>query len=226
LAGTQTRAAFVSLVACVLVALLQGIGRSKHLGHTGISRARVLLIFAVIAGLLSWSSIQFLSDRIDSENTTIQVLLTGNLEELPFTSIGIRIHSWAESLKWIAERPVTGWGRHARADVIRLAEGFPADIRSTYGHLHNGFLEILVGFGAVGFIYLCVLWGVVLVRIKRTADRDLYAFALYGSVFFLAFNLFESFLIKSSGVFSVSLFMAAGYSQYLATTLSARPRSE
>jgi hypothetical protein len=36
----------------------------------------------------------------------------------------------------------------------------------------------------------------------------------------------ESFFVRSSGEFSVSLFMAAGYSQYLARTLTDGPRPE
>jgi hypothetical protein len=74
----------------------------------------------------------------------------------------------------------------------------------------------------VGFIYVCILWGVLLKRIKLAASTDLYAFALYSSVFFLVLNLFESFIVKSSGEFAISLFMAAGYSQYLAKNLNGK----
>jgi hypothetical protein len=63
-------------------------------------------------------------------------------------------------------------------------------------------------------------------RIKFAADKDLYAFALYSSVFSLALNLFESFFIKSSGVFAVSLFMAAGYARYLAENQNDSPPAE
>ncbi len=188
--------------------------------------AKGVLIFALVAGLLTWSAKEILYERVAAESSTFKMLLSGNLDELPFRNIGIRIHSWAEALKWIAERPITGWGRKARSDVIQLADQFPADIKVHYGHLHNGYLEILLGFGAVGFVYLCILWVVLLRRIKQAADKDLYAFALYSSVFFLVLNLFESFFVKSSGEFAVTLFMAAGYSQYLAKTLDDAPRSE
>jgi hypothetical protein len=95
--------------------------------------------------------------------------------------------------------------------------------RSSSRPSQNGYLKILIGFGAVGFILLCILWAVLLRRIKFTAAKDLYAFALYGSVFFLVMNLFESFFIKSSDVFSMSLFIAAGYSQNLAKSLGGKP---
>lgn len=223
LVGTQTRAAFVGLFACGFVALVQGVRHRYHVGQNRIYTVRAFLVLAVVAGLLAWSARDILHDRIVREKATIQVLLTGDLEELPFSSIGIRIHSWAEALKWIAERPVTGWGRKARIDVIQLAEHFPDEVKAIYGHLHNGYLEILLGFGAVGLFYLFIFWWVVLKRIKLAASKDLYAFAFYSSVFFLVLNLFESFLVKSSGVFAVALFMAAGYSQYLAKNLYRAP---
>ena len=185
--------------------------------------AKSLVVLVLVAGLLTWSAKEIVYDRVVAENATISVLLAGNLQDLPFSSTGIRVHSWLESLKWIAEKPVTGWGKGARSDVIKLATQFPDNIRASYGHLHNGYLEILLGFGAVGFIFLCLFWGVLLRRIKFAADKDLYAFALYSSVFFLVMNMFESFLVKSSGIFAVSLFMAAGYSQYLARTADSKP---
>jgi O-antigen ligase len=223
LVGTQTRAAYVGLMACGLVALVQLIRQRKPSAQNRISMAKGALIFALISGLLTWSAKDILYDRVVVEKSTISMLLSGNLEEIPFGNIGIRIHSWVEALKWIAERPITGWGRKARSDVIRLSDRFPDNLKAQFGHLHNGYLEILVGFGAVGFFYLCILWIVLLRRIKLAADKDLYAFALYSSVFFLVLNLFESFFVKSSGEFAVTLFMAAGYSQYLAKTLDDRP---
>jgi O-antigen ligase len=220
LVGTQTRASYVGLFACALVALVKGIQHRHHFGHNRISATKSFLILAVVVGLLVWSAKDILYDRFVQENATIQVLLTGDLEDLPFGNIGIRIHSWVEALKWIAERPVTGWGRKARIDVIKLADRFPDYVKAEIGHLHNGYLEILLGFGAVGLIYLCIFWGVLLKRIKLAASKDLYAFAFYSSVFFLVLNLFESFVVKSSGEFAISLFMAAGYSQYLAKSLN------
>ena len=139
---------------------------------------------------------------------------------MPFVSSGIRIHSWVEALHWIAEKPVTGWGQKARSDVIQLSERFPETIKNAgFGHLHNGYLEILLGFGVVGLVFVCILWVVLLRRIKFAASNDLYAFALYSSILFLVMNLFESFFIYSSGEFALAIFMAAGYCQYLARQL-------
>ena len=225
LVGTQTRAAFLGLFVTGFAALVQGVRQGNLFGKNHLSMAKAVLVLVLVTGLLAWSAKEVLHDRLATEITTIHAhaLLMGNLEELPFNGVGIRVHSWAEALKWIAERPVTGWGQKARTDIIRLAERFPDEIRTQFGHLHNGYLEILVGFGAVGFVFICVLWGVLLKRIKLAASNDLYAFALYSSIFFLVLNMFESFLIKSSGEFAISLFMAGGYCQYLARSLDSGP---
>jgi O-antigen ligase len=224
LVGMQTRAAFLGLFVCGFVALVQGVRQGKLFGQKHRFTARGVLVLVLVTGLLAWSVKELLPNRITAGKTSIQVLLTGNLGELPFDGIGVRVHSWAESLKWIAERPVTGWGLKARTDVIRLAERFPDSIQAVgYGHLHNGYLEILLGFGAVGFVFVCVLWVVLLKRIKLAASKDLYAFALYGSIFFLVLNLFESFFIYWSGEFAMALFMAGGYCQYLASSLGSEP---
>jgi len=223
LVGTQGRAALLGLFACGFIALVQGVRQGKLLGQKRMS-AKGVLFLVLVAGLLVWSAKDFLHDRLVAEKTSFHALLTGNLEELPFSSIGIRIHSWAEALKWIAERPVTGWGQKARSDVIPLGERFPDEFKAAgWGHLHNGYLEIVLGFGAVGFVFLCVLWVVLLRRIKLAASKDLYAFALYSSIFFLVLNMFESFFIYWSGEFAISLFMAGGYCQYLARSLDSGP---
>ncbi len=222
--GTQGRAAILALFVCGMVAVVQTILKNRYIFRDTATMLKGFLVLALITGMLTWSAKEILDNRVIIEETTVQMLLSGNLEEIPFDSNGIRIHSWAQSLNWIVERPVTGWGLKARSDVIQLGGRFPDNLKAAgWGHLHNGYLEILLGFGAVGFVFLCVLWVVLLRRIKLAASNDLYAFALYSSIFFLVLNMFESFFIYSSGEFTISLFMAGGYCQYLARSLDSGP---
>ncbi|MCP4331627.1 MAG: O-antigen ligase family protein [Gammaproteobacteria bacterium] len=219
LVGTQTRAAFLGLLVTGFAALVQAVRQGNFFGQNHISKAKVVLVLILVTGLLAWPAKESLQSRIAAESASMHALLTGNLEELPFSSVGVRVHSWLESLKWIADRPVTGWGLKARTDVIRLAEHFPDDVRSEFGHLHNGYFELLLGYGVVGFAFICVLWGILLRRIKLSASNDLYALALYSSIFLLVLNIFESFFFYWSGEFAISLFMAGGYCQYLTKSL-------
>lgn len=224
LIGTQTRAAILGLLACGLIVLVQGIRHGHFFGRNHVSMAKSLPVVALVAVLLAWPAKEILYERLAIEQTAFGALLERDLESVPFTSVGIRIHSWVQALEWIAKRPITGWGLKARSDVIQLGGRFPDDIKNVgFEHLHNGYLEIVLGFGIVGFVFLGMLWIVLLRRIKSAASRDFYTFALYGSVFFLVMNMFESFFIYWSGEFAMSLFMAGGYSQYLARSLGDEP---
>lgn len=218
LIGTQTRAAYLGMFACGLIALIQLIRRIGVFDQRRKPMAKGVIAAILAAVLLVWSVNEVLYYRLTAEESNVRVLIQGDLDDLPFKGIGIRIHSWVESLDWIAEKPVTGWGPKARSDVIQLAAHFPDDMK-IYGHLHNGYLELALGFGVVGLAFVFVLWIVTLRRIRLAASSDLYAFALYGSVFFLVMNLFESFFFYWSGEFALALFMAGGYSQYLARSL-------
>lgn len=216
-AGTQTRAAFIGLFACGLVALVRKVMTMKRLGTSTFTMIRNIVVLLLVAGVLSWASIEILQKRGTADLTIAELLITGNLEEIPIKGSGIRVHSWVEALKWIAARPITGWGPEARRDVIPMAEHFPDDIRTSFGHLHNGYLSILLGFGAVGFIFIVICSIAVYKRIRLAASPDLYAFAFYGGIFFLVLNLFESFTKYWSGHLALALILAGGYSQYLAS---------
>ncbi|MDH3760010.1 MAG: O-antigen ligase family protein [Gammaproteobacteria bacterium] len=226
LLGTQTRAAILGLFVAAFVALLLRIRKGDLFHRYHLSTAKAVLVSVLVIGLLSWPATT-LYKRLAGEKTTIHAVLTGNLDEVPFVSSGIRIHSWIEALHWIAEKPITGWGQKARSDVILLSERFPEEIKNAgFGHLHNGYLEILLGFGVVGLAFVCILLVVLLRRIKLAASDDLYAFAFYSSILFLVMNVFESFFIYSSGEFAMALFMAAGYCQYLAKRLDSGAGAE
>ena len=220
LLGTQTRAAVLGLVVCCLLALGQWLWHVISRSKERIPVARMLLVVAIVIGLMGWSIKESIYPRIVADKTSIAQIFAGDLDSLPYQGIGLRVHSWVASLRWISERPLTGWGRKARVDVIRLADNFPEDVKERFGHLHNGYLEIAVGFGFPGLIFLGVYWAVLLSRTRQSAEPVLYRFVFYSSVFFLVMNVFESFFVKTSGEFAVAVFMAAGYCRYLANSLS------
>ena len=223
LVGTQTRAAILGLIVCALIVLIQGFLKRNDSDHKRILTRKGILVLVVISVFLAWSGKEILYDRFVAENTYFQNALAGDMDELHMSGIAIRLHSWDESLKWIAQKPFTGWGLEAREDVIQLGERFPDEFKALgFRHLHNGYLELVLGFGVTGLVFLGVVWIVLLRRIKATASREFYAFALYGGLFFLVLNLFESFFFKWSGEFALALIMAGGYSQYLASSLTDR----
>lgn len=216
--AVQTRAAFLGLALCAAfaaLAWLRGIWRERRIPGL---QWKGMLAFVLLAGLAAGIAGPAIEFVLTKDRPALRVLLSGNLDEVPFSSVGIRVHSWAESLDWIAARPLTGWGLKARSDVIALSDRFPDELKH-YGHLHNGYLELLLAYGVTGLVFVGLLWWVLLRRIRAAADRPWYRFAFYGSLFFLVVNGFESFFFYWSGIFAFALLMAGGYSRYLATRL-------
>lgn len=218
LLGTQTRAAYLGILACGLIAITR-LFRKGVKSFSGKSTITVILLLALSVGLLVGVFKDVRDGRFSTLSPDVEILLAGKLEQLPFSSVGIRIKSWIEAIEWIVQRPVTGWGAKARADVIQMSNRFPDNYKAIFGHLHNGYLAMLVSYGIVGLAFLFILLIVLLKRIKMAADTRLYAFACYGLVFFLVLNLFESLFFYWSGEFALALILAGGYSQYLASSL-------
>ena len=67
-------------------------------------------------------------------------LLTRIFYNLPYTSIGIRLHSWNETLKWIKQKPMLGWGENAKKEIMSKSN-FPQWVKDRYRHLHNFYLR-------------------------------------------------------------------------------------
>ena len=220
LVGTQTRAAYVGIFVCGFIAAVQAFRQRKCPTEKSRPIIRILAVSFILIALLAGFLKQVQDGRIARAQSDIYLLLENGAEQMPLTSTGIRVHSWLEAWEWIGKRPLTGWGRKARIDVIQMSDRFPDSIKATFGHLHNGYLEILIGTGFLGLIFITALMIALLKRIKSVSENHFYPIAFYGTVFFLVLNLFESFFFYWSGQFALSVIMAAGYSQYLAKQLT------
>lgn len=165
--------------------------------------AAAALAIAVVAGLAFKAP---LMERLGTESDVVAQLLDGNLEEVPYTSIGIRIHTWRAAMDWIMERPLVGWGGEGRGLVIDHTSWLPDFVKTHFGHLHNFFLEIWVAYGALGLAIFAALafWigrGTWLAWREGIMPGDI---ALFGAAFFVywsAVNQFESYNSFWTGVY-------------------------
>ena len=219
--STQTRAAYLALFICALLFLVIRFRAKPRIITRPAIPVGLLAALCIIGFLVIEPAGKIIEERFAQERQSVEMLISGDIEQLPFTSIGVRVHSWMESLHWIAKRPLTGWGLAARSDVIDLAENFPDEVKADFGHLHNGYLELLIGYGLIGFIFSAVLWVTLIRRTSRIEDSGLRAFALYGGVFFLVMNLFESYFMFWTGVYAMAVIFSGAYTLYLRDTLSA-----
>ncbi|MES1992954.1 MAG: O-antigen ligase family protein [Pseudomonadota bacterium] len=146
---TQTRGAWVG-VATGLAATLPAILIARpHLKNRGLAlggiAVGVLLLIAV--GVGQWPHI---AARFGEENAVFQAIESGQWQNAPNTSLGIRLHLWHWGWSTWQESPWLGvgvgsvWPLMAVNDLPRQ----PDDTEFT--HLHNSWLELLVSTGVVG----------------------------------------------------------------------------
>lgn len=218
----QTRAVWLALALVLPLVLLVWFISRRRDGRPLVSRrvllasSAVLLVVVVGAGNLLKEP---LLERLNKESSVIGMLLDGKIDEVPYTSIGIRIHSWQAAFEWIEKRPLFGWGGEARGLVMDHTEWLPDSVKDKYGHLHNYFIEIWVAYGAVGLALIAAL-AVWIGHATWQAWRggvlpgDM---ALFGAAFFvywLVVNQFESYNSFWTGVYAHNIIVGGLITHY------------
>ncbi|WP_277810934.1 O-antigen ligase family protein [Chromohalobacter canadensis] len=205
----QTRAVWLALAASLSVAVLlvllwanaRGLGR--RMVRPLLGGLAVGLVLIMLGGVFFGDT---LSERLETESGVVAELLQGDLESVPYSSIGIRIHTWVAAGEWIAERPLVGWGGEGRGLVIDHTSWLPESVKANFGHLHNFFLEVWVAYGLLGLGVIAALafWigrGTWLAWRTGVMPNDM---ALFGAAFFVYWmivNQFESYNSFWTGVY-------------------------
>ncbi|WP_158074970.1 O-antigen ligase family protein [Salinivibrio sp. PR919] len=196
---TQSRQSWLALIVSLGLMLWVGVYRKYTLNPW--------LILFIVAGLtiliaMLLAHIPIIHERLMTEKDVILAILSFDLDKIPFSSIGIRIHLWAESLKWIAENPLLGISQHGRALVISMSEGMPDDVVNNFTHLHNGYIDVLVNYGVVGLsVFIFSIWSLLRRGMDKTQKTQCACLSVGFIIFFLTINMFESFLTFKSGEF-------------------------
>ncbi|OOF31728.1 hypothetical protein BZJ20_04025 [Salinivibrio proteolyticus] len=196
---TQSRQSWLALIVSLGLMLWVGVYRKYTLNPW--------LILFIVAGLtiliaMLLAHIPIIHERLMTEKDVILAILSFDLDKIPFSSIGIRIHLWAESLKWIAENPFLGISQHGRALVISMSEGMPDYIVNDFTHLHNGYIDVLVNYGVAGLsVFIFSIWSLLRRGMDKTQKTQCACLSVGFIIFFLIINMFESFLTFKSGEF-------------------------
>jgi len=154
-----------------------------------------------------------LNNRIDKESRSLTLALQGKIEEMPLDSTGIRLRSWYFALPFLSERPWLGWGPDGSKLIIQESNALPPDLKLQFGHLHNTYLDIVAQYGLFGLaLYLALLGWLILRIIKafRAGVLPLSAY-LFGIAFFIYWtivNMFESYMLFSSGKYAFTVVYA------------------
>ncbi|MDN6180311.1 MAG: O-antigen ligase family protein [Halomonas subglaciescola] len=204
----QTRAVWLALGLALALALVLYLGY-QWLHRGGLSlRAFGLasLVALLLVGLATASLHGTLAKRLMTESDVIERVATGHFDDIPYTSVGIRVNTWRAAAEWIDERPWVGWGSQGRSLVIEHTPWLPDFVKENFGHLHNFFIEIWVAYGLLGLAVIAALtvWiGQGCWRAWRAGmlPGDI---ALFGAAFFIYWvvvNQFESYNSFWTGVY-------------------------
>lgn len=209
-AASQTRACWLALIATTIITFVYYFfGKNKK--TIKIKYILIAAIIALIAGSVIYKSMgHILEKRIGSESGVIQHIIKGDLENVPYTSIGIRIHMWRASVEKIKERPLTGWGSNGQYIAIHDTNWIPENIKQEFGHIHNIYIALLTDYGVIGLIFYFIWVGWLLIKVLKAVSKgylsnDIGYFALGAMIFWSVISIFESYLFFWTGVFCLQV---------------------
>ncbi|OOF27186.1 hypothetical protein BZJ19_02840 [Salinivibrio proteolyticus] len=216
---SQSRQVWLAMVAVMfmlpLILTLSGIIKSKK--SVFISYAIVLLV------LLAASQSEYIQSRASEEQSVLTKVISGDWDNIPMTSIGIRINSWLDASKSIAEHPILGLGENGIKHVITSSDKLMALKNSTSGslkdlaHLHSNHIELLVAYGIIGFALILALYILPCIKAYKGYQAGMtpqwtLILALCFYLFWFIINGFETFNSRSYGVFSFVVISGVVYS--------------
>ncbi len=218
---TQTRAALLALALCgALAYLIYSIALLRKPAHWA-TKATVLTI-PLLAILITLPFMDSVTKRIQQEQTTLTAIAAGDWNNIPASSLGVRVNTAIVAMEWISERPFIGWGGDVNGYAINNSDRLSNSIKNRFGHFHNTLIEFTLAYGVLGLLVLLTLYLTLakqayLLRISSNpAFQATAQFTLYTLLFFAVINQFESYLFYYSGVFANSVAFAPLYSLILA----------
>ena len=214
--GTQTRAAFLGLLTALIIYLMISMYQFVRIktANRNIKAVITTLAAIIITASLNYSFNDNPTKRVVSEKNTISSITAGDWENIPYTSIGVRVNTWLQAMEWIADKPLIGYGGKVRTDIIQQSTKHPDWVKSQFGHFHNSFIEIMLGSGLLG---LFLFFTPVIYGFKKAANlsQPTHYFALFGLITFLVMNMFESYLFFWMGPFMLTLVITPLFSSVL-----------
>lgn len=171
----------------------------------------ILIYLVVVLSLYALLQVDTISQRVFKESNVLTLLFNGEFDNIPMTSIGIRVNSWVEATKWIIDRPILGSDFNAIPYVIRTSDLFIQAGLTGFGHLHNTYLEVLVSYGIFGIIFYFVFYKEILLNIYDNHNKKEITLAITFLIFWAIINMFESFNHKGLGLYAHTIVLGGLY---------------
>ncbi|MFC2992566.1 O-antigen ligase family protein [Halomonas tibetensis] len=220
-----TRAVWLGLLLAFAVAAFVVIYHRRRFarpvagGLTPLRLGLMGLALACVLALAGWAFQGTLIQRIADEREVLVHMAERGLEDVPYTSIGIRINTWQAGVEWGLERPWVGWGSEARSLVIHETPWLPPFVKEHFGHLHNFLLEVWVAYGLFGVMLILGLagwvgWATFVSWRGGVMPGDMALFALAFFIYWAVVNQFESYNSFWTGVFVHNLIVGGLVTHY------------
>jgi O-antigen ligase len=169
-----------------------------------------LALFVMLSAVLIYPLMEVRIQRFEDDKHSINQLYAGDIENVPYSSMGIRLHTWVEAWKWIKQRPITGWDYSIRKHVFAESKALPPQIIKRVGHFHNSYIEVLLSYGIIGILYIFSLFYMVMRETWRAwrlgiLPGDIFLFGVAFAIFWVIVNFSESYFLWSTGVYLMAL---------------------
>lgn len=210
--AAQTRAAFLGLFVVAVFSVLWWFlflfknRNEKHVSWLSMLLPLVLLILVSLSFGKVWQ------DRAVADAPAFKELKQMNFNEVPETSVGMRIYLWQAAVPAILSRPFFGWGHDGSFTSLNQSS-IPENVIKNTGHYHNAFLDLLVRQGLVALIlilsvYVWISFQLVAAYRRGNVPIDFMMFFFAFVVYFSVTNQFESYLLYTAGAFSSNLVLS------------------
>lgn len=173
-----------------------------------------LVSFLTIASTLLFATLNNdrISDRVNKESEVIAKLQTLNIDQIPYSSIGIRLHSWLNAIDYIKQKPLFGWGSNGQVIAMTKTQWPENTMPKHIDHLHSHYVETLTNFGVAGLLFYFSIWVVIGRMLFREikaqkVEKEVGYFFSAVCIFWGSICFFESYLSMWTGVFAFNIFM-------------------
>jgi O-antigen ligase len=244
--GTWRAYARLALWLCLLLVLIQGIVSSQGRG-IWVALAITLVLCAplfilllmrerlrygpvkvivgtamilVIGAGLVMSQWEVIESRFEDEQGAIAAMFNEREDDVPLTSLGVRVHLWEWGVEKWRERPWLGWGARSTHYLLEHSDLSPRLKTVTGVHVHNTYLELLITTGIIGVMILvaaayCLVRGIVSLRSQRSLIGKIGLFSFAGLLCFALASMTNVYINSRTGMYLMGLLGGAIYSVML-----------
>ena len=216
--GSQSRSTTLSLD-LLLVLLIVHVMVKVYKGKAFIQSKGRLAILVGFSIIFFTASSHTMSVRGTGEE--MKELSGVKLESIPMTSLGIRLNLWFESISWIKQKPLHGWGGGANKGVVQQFNLHKENNIKVF-NLHNSYIEFILSYGLAGLALIFYMFYFLNRKILKLSQikpeyNGIWYYTFYGSLFMLLNNFTDSFLFLGGGIYAMAILLAPAYTLYLSS---------